>query len=202
MNVILLGPPGAGKGTQASHICEKFNIPQISTGDMLRAAVVAGTKIGLRAKKVIDEGCLVSDDIIISLVKERIQSLDCKNGYLLDGFPRTIPQAKALDEALNNQNSSIDAVLFIQVPESKLLARLTGRWTCVLCGEIYHTQSNPPQKEGFCDKCGGGLGQRADDQPDMVNDRLNANREWTEQLVNYYENFSKLHSIDGTPAPQ
>ena len=140
MNVILLGPPGAGKGTQAAHICEKFNIPQISTGDMLRAAVVAGTKIGLEAKKVIDAGGLVSDDIIISLVKERIQSQDCKNGYLLDGFPRTITQA----DSLKLQDIKIDYVVEVQVPDEDIVIRMSGRRVHLASGRTYHIAFNPP----------------------------------------------------------
>ena len=168
MNIILLGPPGAGKGTQASHICEKFNIPQISTGDMLRAAVNAGTKIGIEAKKVIDSGNLVSDDIIISLVKERIESQDCNNGYLLDGFPRTITQA----DSLKLENIKIDYVLDVQVPDEDIVTRMSGRRVHLASGRTYHIAFNPPNLKGKDDLTGEDLIQRVDDDEDIVRGRL------------------------------
>ena len=182
MNIILLGPPGAGKGTQASHICEKFNIPQISTGDMLRAAVNAGTKIGIEAKKVIDSGNLVSDDIIISLVKERIESQDCNNGYLLDGFPRTITQA----DSLKLQDIKIDYVLDVKVPDEDIVIRMSGRRVHLDSGRTYHIAFNPPNLEGKDDLTGEDLIQRVDDDEDIVRGRLKIYHKQTEPLVQYY----------------
>ena len=202
MQLILLGLPGVGKGTQAKILAKDLGLLHISTGDMFRDAAERGTSLGLSAQQYMSKGQLVPDEVTIRMLLERITETSAEKGVMLDGFPRTIPQAKALDEALNSQNSLIDAVLYIRVPENELFARLTGRWTCSECGEIYHTQTNPPQKEILCDKCDGELVQRADDQPDTVRGRLNANREWTEQLVHYYEDLSKLYSIDGTGEPK
>ena len=200
MNVILLGPPGAGKGTQAAHICEKFNIPQISTGDMLRAAVVAGTTIGLKAKKVIDEGSLVPDDIIIALVKERIQSQDCKNGYLLDGFPRTITQA----DALKSEDIKIDYVVEVQVPDEDIVVRMSGRRVHLPSGRTYHIAFNPPIVKNKDDITGEDLIQRVDDNEEIVRERLSIYHQQTQPLVDYYseqalEEYSvtKFHTISG-----
>jgi len=200
MNVILLGPPGAGKGTQAAHICEKFNIPQISTGDMLRAAVIAGTEIGLEAKKVIDAGGLVSDDIIIALVKERIQSPDCKNGYLLDGFPRTITQA----DSLKTQGINIDYVVEVQVPDEDIVIRMSGRRVHLDSGRTYHIDFNPPIVQNKDDLTGEDLIQRVDDNEDIVRDRLSIYHQQTQPLVNYYSDDAleensgtKFHAISG-----
>ena len=190
MNIILLGPPGAGKGTQASHICEKFNIPQISTGDMLRAAVVARTAIGLKAKKVIDEGNLVSDDIIIELVKERIQSQDCKNGYLFDGFPRTIAQA----DALKLEDIKIDYVVEVQVPDEDIVVRMSGRRVHLSSGRTYHIVFNPPNVENKDDLTGDDLIQRVDDQEEIVRDRLSIYHEQTQPLVKYYREIALKHN--------
>jgi len=190
MNIILLGPPGAGKGTQASHICEKFNIPQISTGDMLRAAVVARTAIGLKAKKVIDEGNLVSDDIIIELVKERIQSQDCKNGYLFDGFPRTIAQA----DALKLEGIKIDYVVEVQVPDEDIVVRMSGRRVHLSSGRTYHIVFNPPNVENKDDLTGDDLIQRVDDQEEIVRDRLSIYHEQTQPLVKYYREIALKHN--------
>ena len=190
MNVILLGPPGAGKGTQAAHICEKFNIPQISTGDMLRAAVVARTPIGLKAKKVIDEGSLVSDDIIIELVKERIQSQDCKNGYLFDGFPRTIAQA----DALKLEGIKIDYVVEVQVPDEDIVVRMSGRRVHLSSGRTYHIVFNPPNVENKDDLTGDDLIQRVDDKEEIVRDRLSIYHEQTQPLVNYYSEVALKHN--------
>ena len=190
MNIILLGPPGAGKGTQASHICEKFNIPQISTGDMLRAAVVDGTEIGLKAKKVIDEGNLVSDDIIIELVKERIQSQDCKNGYLFDGFPRTIAQA----DALKLEGIKIDYVVEVQVPDEDIVVRMSGRRVHLSSGRTYHIVFNPPNVKNKDDLTGDDLIQRVDDQEEIVRDRLSIYHEQTQPLVNYYREVALKHN--------
>jgi len=200
MNVILLGPPGAGKGTQAAHICEKFNIPQISTGDMLRAAVIAGTEIGLEAKQVIDAGGLVSDDIIIALVKERIQSPDCKNGYLLDGFPRTITQA----DSLKTQDINIDYVVEVQVPDEDIVIRMSGRRVHLDSGRTYHIDFNPPIVQNKDDLTGEDLIQRVDDNEDIVRDRLSIYHQQTQPLVNYYSDDAleensgtKFHAISG-----
>ena len=190
MNIILLGPPGAGKGTQASHICEKFNIPQVSTGDMLRAAVVARTPIGLKAKKVIDEGNLVSDDIIIELVKERIQSQDCKNGYLFDGFPRTIAQA----DALKLEGIKIDYVVEVQVPDEDIVVRMSGRRVHLSSGRTYHIVFNPPNVENKDDLTGDDLIQRIDDHEEIVRDRLSIYHEQTQPLVNYYREVALKHN--------
>ena len=200
MNIILLGPPGAGKGTQAAHICEKFNIPQISTGDMLRAAVVAGTPLGLKAKKVIDAGGLVSDDIIIALVKERIQSPDCKNGYLLDGFPRTIAQA----DSLKTQGININYVVEVQVPDEDIVIRMSGRRVHLASGRTYHIDFNPPIVQNKDDLTGEDLIQRIDDNEDIVRDRLSIYHQQTQPLVNYYSDDAleensgtKFHAISG-----
>jgi len=192
MNIILLGPPGAGKGTQATHICEKFSIPQISTGDMLRAAVKAGTPLGVEAKKVMDHGGLVSDDIIIGLVKERIQESDCENGYLLDGFPRTIGQA----DALKADGVAIDHVIEIQVPNEDIVARMSGRRVHLASGRTYHIIFNPPKVEGKDDQTGEPLTQRADDLEEIVRDRLGIYHEQTQPLVDYYSDDA-LESLTG-----
>ena len=183
MNVILLGPPGAGKGTQATNICQKYDIPQISTGDMLRAAVKAGTPLGVEAKKVMDAGGLVSDDIIIGLVKERILENDCENGFLFDGFPRTIAQA----EALKTDNVKIDYVVEIQVPDADIIARMSGRRAHLASGRTYHVVYNPPKVEDIDDITGEALVQRADDNEDTVCSRLEVYHEQTQPLVDYYK---------------
>ncbi|MCS5591575.1 MAG: adenylate kinase [Gammaproteobacteria bacterium] len=190
MNIILLGPPGAGKGTQAAHICEKFNIPQISTGDMLRAAVKAGTPLGVAAKEVMDHGGLVSDDIIIGLVKERIQESDCESGYLLDGFPRTIGQANAL----KTEGVAIDHVIEIQVPDEDIVSRMSGRRVHTSSGRTYHVIFNPPRIEGTDDQTGEPLIQRADDLEEIVRDRLGVYHEQTQPLVDYYSDDAESNS--------
>jgi adenylate kinase len=186
MRLILLGPPGAGKGTQAAFICEKFAIPQISTGDMLRAAVKAGTPLGLAAKKVIDAGQLVSDDIIVALVKERLRQPDCARGYLFDGFPRTIPQAEAMKAA----QVPIDALLEIDVPDEEIVARMSGRRVHPPSGRTYHVRFNPPRREGRDDVTGESLVQREDDREETVKKRLEVYRAQTRPLVDYYRNWA------------
>jgi|SRR5688572_11686231 adenylate kinase len=186
MRLILLGPPGAGKGTQAAFICKKFSIPQISTGDMLRAAVKAGTPLGLAAKKVIDAGQLVSDDIIVALVKERLRQPDCARGYLFDGFPRTIPQAEAMKAA----QVPIDAVLEIDVPDEEIVARMSGRRVHPPSGRTYHVRFNPPRHEGHDDVTGEPLVQREDDREETVKKRLEVYRAQTRPLVDYYRNWA------------
>jgi adenylate kinase len=187
MKIILLGPPGAGKGTQALNICGAKSIPQISTGDMLRAAVKAQTPLGIEAKKVMDAGGLVSDEIIIGLVKERIQESDCANGFLFDGFPRTIAQA----EALKTDGVDIDCVVEIQVPDEDIIARMSGRRAHLASGRTYHIKYNPPKVEGKDDETGEDLVQRADDAEDTVKARLDVYHEQTQPLVDYYQDWSK-----------
>jgi adenylate kinase len=196
MRLILLGPPGAGKGTQANFIREKFGIPQISTGDMLRAAVKAGTPLGKEAKKVIDAGQLVSDDIIIGLVKERLKQPDCARGYLFDGFPRTIPQA----EALTRENVPIDYVLEIDVPDDEIITRMSGRRVHPASGRVYHVTFNPPKTEGRDDASGEPLVQRDDDREDTVRKRLEVYRAQTRPLIDYYKRLdaAKYRRISGT----
>ena len=187
MNIILLGPPGAGKGTQAAHICEKFNIPQVSTGDMLRAAVNTGTSIGKEAKKTIDAGNLVSDEIIIALVKERIELPDCKNGYLLDGFPRTITQANALKQ----QGITIDYIVEVKVPDDDIVVRMSGRRVHLPSGRTYHITFNPPIEKGKDNLTGENLIQRVDDDENIVRGRLKIYHKQTEPLVKYYRDDAK-----------
>ncbi|TCS42076.1 adenylate kinase [Reinekea marinisedimentorum] len=191
MRIILLGAPGAGKGTQAKFLCEKYDIPQISTGDMLRAAVKAGTPLGVQAKEIIDQGGLVSDDIIIGLVKERIQEDDCKNGCLFDGFPRTIPQA----DALKSEGIDIDAVINFDVADAEIIARLSGRRVHPASGRVYHIAHNPPKQEGLDDETGEPLVQREDDQEATVRKRLDIYHEQTKPLVEYYSGWA-----EATPA--
>ncbi|MEJ2073229.1 MAG: adenylate kinase [Reinekea sp.] len=187
MRIILLGAPGAGKGTQAKFICEKFGIPQISTGDMLRAAVKAGTPLGVKAKEIMDQGGLVSDDIIIGLINERIQKTDCVNGCLFDGFPRTIPQA----DALKNAGIKIDAVIDFDVADEEIIARLSGRRVHEASGRVYHISHNPPKEEGKDDETGEPLIQRDDDQEETVRKRLNVYHEQTKPLVDYYRQWAE-----------
>jgi len=187
MRIVLLGPPGAGKGTQAKFICETFGIPQISTGDMLRAAVSAGSELGKRVKAVMDSGALVSDDIIIELVKERIAQADCRNGFLFDGFPRTIPQAKAMDEA----NVSLDYVVEITVPDEQIVKRMSGRRVHPQSGRVYHVEFNPPREPGKDDVSGEPLIQRDDDKEETVRDRLEVYHRQTHPLVDFYQQKSR-----------
>ena len=182
MNLILLGAPGAGKGTQAEVICKALNIPAISTGNILREAIKNQTPLGMEAKTYMDGGKLVPDEIVINILKERLQADDCKNGFILDGFPRTVPQAEALDQ----MNVRIDRVVDIEVADEKITARLSGRRVCESCGASYHTQYKPSKVEGVCDACGGKTVQRKDDHPDTVKERLRVYHEQTEPLIDYY----------------
>lgn len=193
MNLILLGAPGAGKGTQAEKICEKLSIPAISTGNMLREAMANGTKMGLKAKSFIDAGKLVPDEVVIGIINERLKADDCKNGFILDGFPRTIPQAEALD----NMGVRIDRVIDIEVPDDKIASRLSGRRVCLKCGATYHTAYKKPKQEGICDVCGEKLVQRKDDMPETVLDRLKTYHEQTEPLKGFYEKKGILRVVEG-----
>ena len=201
MHLILLGLPGAGKGTQAKLLADKHGLLHVSTGDLFRAAAAEGTELGKRAQEYMSRGELVPDEVTISMLLERIAKPDAAAGVMLDGFPRTIPQAEALDAALEARGERIEGVLYIKVPEDLLMARLTGRWSCGNCGAIYHELTNPPREAGKCDACGGALSQRADDRPDTVAKRLETNREWTEALATYYGRQGKLHDADGTGEP-
>lgn len=192
MNIIMLGAPGAGKGTQAEKICEKYNLPAISTGNIIRAALKSGSEAGMRLKAYTDAGKLVPDEVVIDIVRERIAQPDCANGFVLDGFPRTIPQAEALD-AMGVQ---IDKVIEIDVPDEKIVARMSGRRTCA-CGATYHLLFKKPKVEGICDACGGTLGQRKDDLPETVLERLRIYHEQTEPLKDYYAKQGKLRSVIG-----
>ena len=198
MRLILLGPPGAGKGTQAKFICEKYRIPQVSTGDMLRAAIKAGTLLGQEAKKVIDAGHLVSDDIVVNLVRERLLREDCRDGYLFDGFPRTIPQAEVLDSELTKLGDHIDYAINVDVPDENIVKRMSGRRACLTCGATYHIEHVPPKKEGICDVCGSELVLRDDDKPETVKNRLNVYHEQTQPLIDFYTEKGVLKTVDGT----
>lgn len=192
-----MGLPGAGKGTQAEKINKKYNIPHISTGDMFRLAIKEGTDLGMKAKDYMDQGDLVPDEVTIGIVKERLSKADCVNGFLLDGFPRTIAQAEALQQLLTDLNRSIDYVLHVDVPEEKLVERLTGRRICPTCGTTYHVVYNPPKQEGVCDNDGSKLIQRDDDQPETVKKRLSVNIEQTQPLLDFYQDKGYLLKVDG-----
>ena len=193
MNLILLGAPGAGKGTQAEIICETYKIPAISTGNIIREALKSGTEMGLKAKSYMDAGQLVPDEVVIGIIKDRLAQDDCKNGFILDGFPRTIPQAEALDK----MGIVIDKVIDIEVPDEKIVQRMSGRRVCEACGATYHILYKKPEVEGVCGKCGGTLVQRKDDHPDTVNARLKVYHEQTEPLKAYYSAQGKLSVVEG-----
>ena len=193
MNMILLGAPGAGKGTQAEIVCERLKIPTVSTGNIIREALKSGSEMGKKAKAFVDEGKLVPDEIVIGIVKERIKNEDCKNGFILDGFPRTIHQAEALDE----MKVVIDKVIDIEVGDKEILKRMSGRRVCDKCGASYNINSKKPKVEGVCDKCAGTLVQRMDDNSDTVKDRLNVYHSQTQPLKAYYEKQGKLVSVNG-----
>lgn len=193
MKLILLGAPGAGKGTQAEKIVDKFGIPAISTGNILRAALKEGTEMGLKAKTYMEAGQLVPDDVVIGIIKDRLKEKDCENGFILDGFPRTIPQAQALEDA----GIVIDKVLDIEVPDEKITARMSGRRVCAKCANSYHMLYKKPKVEGVCDACGGELIQRKDDAPETVQARLKEYHEMTEPLKDFYSNLGKLVIVEG-----
>ncbi|MEG9194681.1 MAG: adenylate kinase [Candidatus Methanoglobus sp.] len=198
MNLILLGAPGAGKGTQAKFIVEKYGIPQISTGDMLREAVAKGTELGKKAKEFMSQGRLVPDEIVIGIVKERLRQKDCEWGFILDGFPRTIAQAEALDRIMAEMGRKIDAVINISVPEEEIVRRIVNRRICRECGAIYHLIYDPPKRPGICDKCGGELYQRDDDREEVVRQRFAVYRKSTQPLIDYYRKRGVLYEVDGT----
>ena len=193
MNLILLGAPGAGKGTQAEILCDRLSIPTISTGNMIREALKSGTEMGLKAKAFIEAGQLVPDEVVIGIVDERLRQDDCKNGFILDGFPRTIPQAEALDR----MGITIDRVVDINVPDEVITRRVSGRRVCLDCGNTYHIETKKPLKDGVCDRCGSTLVQRKDDQPETVLERLHVYHDQTEPLRDYYAAAGKLLVVDG-----
>jgi adenylate kinase len=197
VNIVLMGLPGAGKGTQAEKIVEKYGIPHISTGDMFRAAMKEETELGLKAKSFMDKGELVPDEVTIGIVRERLSREDCHKGFLLDGFPRTVAQADALETILTDLDKKIDYVINIQVDKEVLMERLTGRRICKKCGATYHLVFNPPSEEGVCDRCGGDLYQRADDNEETVQNRLDVNIKQTQPLLDFYQDKGYLVNIDG-----
>lgn len=197
MNLVLLGPPGSGKGTQAALISEELEMPHISTGDMLRKAVAQETPLGVEAKGYMDKGDLVPDEVVIGITVDRLKERDCKKGFLLDGFPRTLPQAEALDKALEKNGKTIDAVINIEVSDKGILRRLTGRRTCRDCSKVYHLVYEPPENQSFCDQCGGRLVQRSDDTIETVTNRLKVYKQLTEPLIKYYMDKHLLKSVDG-----
>ena len=200
MKIIMLGAPGAGKGTQAKMIAEKCGIPHISTGDIFRANIKNGTELGAKAKEYMDKGLLVPDELVCDLVVDRIQQADCEKGYILDGFPRTIPQAEALDKALAANNEAVDFAINVEVPDENIINRMSGRRACVGCGATYHIQFNAPKVEGVCDTCGEKLILRDDDKPETVKNRLSVYHEQTQPLIDYYSKKGVLAEVDGTQA--
>lgn len=198
MKIIMLGAPGAGKGTQAKQIADKYSIPHISTGDIFRANLKAGTELGKKAKEYMDQGLLVPDELTCDLVMNRIAQDDCKNGFVLDGFPRTIPQAEALDKALAKIDQKMDYAIDVDVPDDNIINRMSGRRACLNCGATYHIVSIPTKQEGICDRCGNPVVLRDDDQPETVKKRLNVYHEQTQPLIDYYQKQGILKSVDGT----
>ena len=198
MRIILLGPPGAGKGTQAAGIVDKYKIPHISTGDIFRANIKNGTELGAKAKEYMDKGLLVPDELVVDLVIDRFKADDCAKGYILDGFPRTIPQAEALDKALSAIGDSVDYAINVEVPDENIIERMSGRRACLGCGATYHIVYNPTKVEGKCDACGADLILRDDDKPETVEKRLNVYHEQTQPLIDYYKAKGILKEVDGT----
>ena len=198
MKIIMLGAPGAGKGTQAKQIADKYSIPHISTGDIFRANIKNGTELGKKAKQYMDQGALVPDELTCDLVMDRIQQDDCKNGFVLDGFPRTIPQAEALDAALEKINEKMDYAIDVDVPDENIVNRMSGRRACLNCGATYHLISIPPKVEGICDRCGSEIVLREDDKPETVQKRLKVYHEQTQPLIDYYAKKGILKEVDGT----
>lgn len=198
MKIIMLGAPGAGKGTQAKMIAEKYGLPHISTGDIFRANIKNGTELGKEAKEYMDKGLLVPDELTVRLLLDRVAQDDCKNGYVLDGFPRTIPQAEVLDEKLSELGEKVDYAINVDVPDENIVNRMSGRRACLNCGATYHIVSIPPKKEGICDVCGSELVLRDDDKPETVQNRLKVYHDQTQPLINFYEKKGVLRSVDGT----
>ncbi|MBP5732441.1 MAG: adenylate kinase [Lachnospiraceae bacterium] len=198
MKIIMLGAPGAGKGTQAKMIAEKFQIPHVSTGDIFRANIKNGTELGKEAKKYMDQGQLVPDELTVKTLLDRVAQADCANGYVLDGFPRTIPQAEVLDEALSKLGEKIDFAINVDVPDENIVRRMSGRRACLSCGATYHIEHIPPKKEGICDVCGQPLVLRDDDKPETVLNRLKVYHDQTQPLIDFYSKKGVLQSVDGT----
>ena len=198
MKIIMLGAPGAGKGTQAKMLADKYKIPHVSTGDIFRANIKNGTELGTKAKVYMDQGMLVPDELTCDLVVDRIKQDDCKDGYILDGFPRTIPQAECLDKALDALNDKIDFAVNVEVPDENIIRRMSGRRACLSCGRTYHIVYNPPKEEGICDECKKELVLRDDDKPETVEKRLKVYHEQTQPLIDYYRNKGVLAAVDGT----
>ena len=198
MKIIMLGAPGAGKGTQAKRIAEKYGIPHISTGDIFRANIKNQTELGMKAKGYMDQGMLVPDELTLELIMDRFTNDDCKNGYVLDGFPRTIPQAEALTKALADKQDAVDYAVNVDVPDEAIVSRMSGRRACLACGGTYHIKFNPTKVEGICDACGGELVLRADDKPETVQKRLDVYHEQTQPLIDYYQAQNILKEVDGT----
>ena len=198
MKIIMLGAPGAGKGTQAKMIAEKYSIPHISTGDIFRANIKGGTELGMEAKKYMDQGQLVPDELTVKILLDRVAKDDCKNGYVLDGFPRTIPQAEVLDKALAELGDAVDYAIDVDVPDENIINRMGGRRACVTCGATYHMVHVPPKQEGICDKCGSELILRDDDKPETVKKRLDVYHAQTQPLIEYYTKKGILKTVDGT----
>ena len=198
MKIIMLGAPGAGKGTQAKKIADKYQIPHISTGDIFRANIKEGTELGKKAKSYMDQGQLVPDELTLELIMDRFQNPDCANGYVLDGFPRTIPQAEALTEALAKKGETIDYAINVEVPDENIINRMGGRRACLACGSTYHIVYAPTRVEGICDRCGEKLVLRDDDKPETVKNRLNVYHNQTQPLIEYYTRQGKLAEVDGT----
>ena len=198
MKIIMLGAPGAGKGTQAKMIAEKYGIPHISTGDIFRYNIKNGTELGKEAKKYMDQGLLVPDELTVKILLDRVAQDDCKNGYVLDGFPRTIPQAEVLEEALTKLGDRIDYAINVEVPDENIVKRMGGRRACVNCGVTYHIEHVPPKKEGICDNCGSELILRDDDKPETVKNRLSVYHKQTQPLIDFYNGKGVLRTVDGT----
>ncbi len=198
MKIIMLGAPGAGKGTQAKMIADKYGVPHVSTGDIFRANIKNGTELGMEAKKYMDQGLLVPDELTVKILLDRVSQPDCKNGYVLDGFPRTIPQAEVLDKALAKLGESIDYAIDVDVPDENIVKRMSGRRACVSCGATYHVVHVPPKKEGICDRCGSELILRDDDKPETVKNRLDVYHKQTQPLIDFYTKKGVLKTVDGT----
>ena len=198
MKIIMLGAPGAGKGTQAKMIAEKYGIPHISTGDIFRYNIKNGTELGKEAKKYMDQGLLVPDELTVKILLDRVAQDDCKNGYVLDGFPRTIPEAEVLEEALTKLGDRIDYAINVEVPDENIVKRMGGRRACVNCGATYHIEHVPPKKEGICDNCGSELILRDDDKPETVKNRLSVYHKQTQPLIDFYNGKGVLRTVDGT----